>query len=198
MYQQEKAWNNFFFGIFKYIGPELIFLFQLKINVALSMDLDLACDHAVWKSLLVKSTTVFTKMLEVKCLEEILVNIIIVLKLQKRLITFFQVAIFYILIDNTIMIWCYSKYIDKNLIILFLVKESSLGSLGNGLDNRFEEPAIDRTFNETCCKEKGVTYECMANCKDARGPVYEGFRMGMPESRCTKFKYIIENCIVSG
>ena len=78
-----------------------------------------------------------------------------------------------------------------------IVKGSNLGSLGNGLNNGFEEP-IDRTFNETCCKEKGVTYECMANCKDARGPMYEGFRMGMPESRCTKFKHIIDSCIVSG
>ena len=84
------------------------------------------------------------------------------------------------------------------IVILFsIVKGSNLGSLGNGLHNRFEE-SIDRTFNETCCEEKGVSYECMANCKDSRGPIYKGFRMGMPESRCSKFKYIIDSCIVSG
>ena len=60
------------------------------------------------------------------------------------------------------------------------------------------ENHLDRTFNESCCEEKGVSYECMANCKDARGPVYEGFRMAKLQSRCTKFNNIIESCIITG
>ena len=66
------------------------------------------------------------------------------------------------------------------------------------MDFSLDSHSIDRTFNETCCKEKGVPYECMANCKDARGPIYEGFRMGKLQSRCTKFENIIKNCIVTG
>ena len=67
-----------------------------------------------------------------------------------------------------------------------------------GMDSSLDSQSIDRTFNETCCKEKGVPYECMANCKDARGPIYEGFRMGKLQSRCSKFERIIENCIIKG
>ena len=65
-------------------------------------------------------------------------------------------------------------------------------------DSTFDNELTDRTFNETCCKENGVSYECMANCKDARGPIYEGFRMGKLQSRCSKFERIIENCIIKG
>ena len=66
------------------------------------------------------------------------------------------------------------------------------------MDSSLDSQSIERTFNETCCKEKGVPYECMANCKDARGPIYEGFRMGKLQSRCTKFEDIIKNCIITG
>ena len=65
-------------------------------------------------------------------------------------------------------------------------------------DSSFDNELTDRTFNETCCKENGVSYECMANCKDARDPIYEGLRMGKLHSRCSKFEDIIENCIING
>ena len=81
---------------------------------------------------------------------------------------------------------------------MFLDKMRNVLSQAHGLDSTFDIDIIDRTFNETCCEERGVPYECMANCKDARGPIYEGYRMGKLQSRCTKYNHIIENCIITG
>ena len=75
---------------------------------------------------------------------------------------------------------------------------SEIWSGPHSLDSTLNSHSMDITFNETCCEEKGVPYECMANCKDARGPIYEGFRMGKLQSRCTKYDNIIENCIITG
>ena len=55
---------------------------------------------------------------------------------------------------------------------------------------------MDQTFDQTCCREKGVTEECMANCMDAQDHGL-GWGMEKHKSRCTKFEKLIKECIVS-
>ena len=91
---------------------------------------------------------------------------------------------------------CYS--VGKLYILDIQEKEPRKQIFSCLIDSSFDNELTDRTFNETCCQENGVSYECMANCKDARGPRYEGFRMRKLHSRCTKFEHIIEKCIIKG
>lgn len=51
-------------------------------------------------------------------------------------------------------------------------------------------------FNETCCLEKGVPQECIGNCQGARNSGM-GLRMGLLQTRCTRFEKTINGCIVN-
>ena len=48
-------------------------------------------------------------------------------------------------------------------------------------------------FNETCCKSKGVSDECLPTCTNPKGP--ESRSPERPPSVCTKFQDAIDSCI---
>ena len=53
------------------------------------------------------------------------------------------------------------------------------------------------SFDETCCKLKGVPKECIGNCiDDASTP--SSRVMGLPPSMCDDYRKAIERCVVIG
>ena len=54
----------------------------------------------------------------------------------------------------------------------------------------YNSDAPKTTFNETCCKEKGVPYECMGNCQP-----FTTRSMGTPKSVCDEHKETIMSCV---
>ena len=51
------------------------------------------------------------------------------------------------------------------------------------------------SFDETCCKLKGVPKECMGNCRDAEQSLASRVR-GLPPAFCDDYKDAIKECVV--
>ena len=59
------------------------------------------------------------------------------------------------------------------------------------------------TFNETCCKEKGVPLDCMGLCKfdttlklKSAAPVY--WSGVLPPRKCDEWQNIVKECLIEG
>ena len=53
------------------------------------------------------------------------------------------------------------------------------------------------SFDETCCKLKGVPKECIGNCIDDDSTPSSRV-MGLPPSMCDDYRKAIERCVVIG
>ena len=55
---------------------------------------------------------------------------------------------------------------------------------------KYDSDAPKTKFNETCCKDKGVPYECMGNCR-----MFTTRSKGIPKSVCDEHKETIKSCV---
>ena len=82
-----------------------------------------------------------------------------------------------------------SVLVDINIIIL-----SSITLFRNCSQI---DPSSSLSFDQTCCKLKGVPKECMGNCIDDDASPSSRV-MGLPPAFCDNYKESIEHCVVVG